>query len=119
MGVAVAGARRLVGRGPEEGDRRRAVAPRVPLARQGVECAVLDAEQPRERHLQPPLDGASMPSAPEPANRSSTRAPGSAVPTMLIHASRTRSAVGRTASPAGALMVRPRQRPATIRTDYV
>src|SRR5690349_23832070 len=60
-----------------------------------------------------------MPSAPEPANRSRTRASGSAVPTMLIHASRTRSAVGRTASPGGALMVRPRQRPATIRTRLV
>src|SRR5687767_10024507 len=34
---------------------------------------------------------------------------------MLIHASRTRSAVGRT-GPLGALMRRPRHRPATIRT---
>ena len=35
--------------------------------------------------------------------------------TMLIHASRTRSSVGRTARPAGALMVRPRHSPATMR----
>src|SRR5689334_4296104 len=34
---------------------------------------------------------------------------------MLIHASRTRSRVGRTARPFGALILRPRQRPATIR----
>src|SRR5436305_10296769 len=34
---------------------------------------------------------------------------------MLIQASRTRSSVGRTARPFGALILRPRQRPATIR----
>jgi hypothetical protein len=35
---------------------------------------------------------------------------------MLIHASRTRSAVGRTWRPTGAEIVLPRQRPATMRT---
>src|SRR5262249_10181056 len=55
------------------------------------------------------------PSAPDPANRSSTRAPGSHGLTMLIHASRTRSPVGRTVSPGGASIRRPRHRPATIR----
>src|SRR6202008_3877310 len=35
---------------------------------------------------------------------------------MLIHASRTRSSVGRTCDPPGALILRPRKRPATMRT---
>src|SRR3981081_1813272 len=35
---------------------------------------------------------------------------------MLIHASRTRSSVGRSCEPTGALIFRPRHRPATIRT---
>src|SRR5262245_52346428 len=64
-----------------------------------------------------PRDSASSPSAPEPANRSRTRAPGNHGPTMLIHASRTRSPVGRTWSPGGAVIRRPRQRPAMMRTS--
>jgi hypothetical protein len=36
---------------------------------------------------------------------------------MLIQASRTRSPVGRTCSPAGAEIRRPRQRPAMMRTS--
>src|SRR2546430_10155543 len=43
------------------------------------------------RSTSAPRDSASRPSAPEPAKRSSTRAPASHGFTMLIHASRTRS----------------------------
>src|SRR5688572_14271102 len=67
--------------------------------------------------LAAPRDSASRPRAPEPAKRSSTRAPGSSGCTMLIHASRARSPVGRTRSSRGALMVRPRHSPAMIRTS--
>ena len=48
-----------------------------------------------------PRDSASMPRAPEPANRSSTRAP-SRSPSTENSASRTRSAVGRVSAPGGA-----------------
>src|SRR5690606_3360875 len=60
-------------------------------------------------------------SAPEPANRSSTRAPrrvsAKRPPSrMLNSASRARSEVGRTSSPSGAVSLAPRCFPATIRT---
>src|SRR6185312_9872255 len=61
-----------------------------------------------------PRDKASRPSAPLPANRSSTRAPSRASPSMLIQASRTRSAVGRTRWSFGVSNRRPRYSPATI-----
>ena len=71
-----------------------------------------------------PRDSASSPSAPLPAKASSTRAPCSGdVPSaandpcsrMLNSASRVRSAVGRTSSPAGASMRRPLCLPPTMR----
>src|SRR6266700_3864839 len=66
--------------------------------------------------LTAPRESASRPSAPEPANRSSTRAPRSGRWRMENHASRTRSPVGRTASPAGVFKRRPLNSPAIIRT---
>src|SRR6266480_3951626 len=66
--------------------------------------------------LTAPRESASRPSAPEPANRSSTRAPRSGRWRMENHASRTRSPVGRTASPDGVLRRRPLKSPAIIRT---
>src|SRR5438105_5702073 len=66
--------------------------------------------------LAAPRDSASKPSAPEPANRSSTRAPLIERCRMENHASRTRSAVGRTLSVAGVLSRRPLNSPAIIRT---
>src|SRR4051794_349780 len=63
-----------------------------------------------------PRDSASSPSAPLPAKRSATRAPSSACPRMLIHASRTRSAVGRTRPSFGTANRRPPKAPATILT---
>src|SRR4051794_17289982 len=71
-----------------------------------------------------PRESASNPSAPDPAKKSTTRAPGMSSCRMLIHASRTRSRVGRTSSPAGASILLPRHFPATMRTwsaarDYV
>src|SRR6185312_10103203 len=62
-----------------------------------------------------PRDKASRPSAPLPANRSRTRAPSRASPNMLIQASRTRSAVGRTRWSFGISNRRPPNCPATIR----
>src|SRR5207237_7872315 len=53
----------------------------------------------------------------EPAYKSSARASGRSSWRMLIHASRTRSRVGLTCEPLGALILRPRQRPATMRTS--
>src|SRR5205823_1134152 len=65
--------------------------------------------------LAAPRDSASKPSAPEPANRSSTRALGIERCRIENHASRTRSAVGRTLSVAGVLRRRPLNSPAIIR----
>jgi hypothetical protein len=64
-----------------------------------------------------PRDRASTPSAPLPANRSTTRAPTTAarLPRALNTASRTRSVVGRVRAPGGATSVRPRAVPATTR----
>ena len=64
-----------------------------------------------------PRDNASMPSAPDPANRSMTSAP-STMPidaSELNIASRTMSVVGRVVSPSGATNRRPRNSPATTR----
>src|SRR3989475_1119326 len=66
--------------------------------------------------LTAPRESASKPSAPEPANRSSTRAPRNGRWRMENHASRTRSPVGRTVSPAGVFKRRPLNSPAMIRT---
>src|SRR5438552_752118 len=63
-----------------------------------------------------PRDNDSRPRAPEPANRSSTRAPGMERCRMLNHASRTRSAVGRVRSPTGVFRRRPLKSPAMMRT---
>ena len=57
------------------------------------------APTPRTSRTRAPRDSASMPSAPEPANRSSTRRP-SMAPRIEKSASRTRSAVGRVPGPA-------------------
>src|SRR6266566_3259461 len=65
--------------------------------------------------LTAPRDSASNPSAPEPANRSSTRAPRIERCRIENHASRTRSAVGRTLSVAGVLRRRPLNSPAMMR----
>ena len=64
--------------------------------------------------LSAPRESASSPSAPEPAKRSSTRAP-STGPIRLNAASRTRSPVGRVARPFGAAIRVPRCVPAMIR----
>src|SRR5690242_67862 len=61
-----------------------------------------------------PRDSASSPRAPDPANRSRTRAPGIEVWRMLNQASRTRPDVGRVLSPAGVFSRRRRNSPATI-----
>ena len=63
--------------------------------------------------LAAPRESASRPSAPEPAKRSSTLAP-STGPIRLNAASRTRSPVGRVASPLGAAIRLPRCVPAMI-----
>src|SRR5688500_2933724 len=65
--------------------------------------------------LAAPRDRASRPRPPAPAHRSSTRAPSGGGPRMLNSASRTRSAVGRVSSPAGACKRRPPRVPAMIR----
>src|SRR3990170_2319521 len=67
-----------------------------------------------------PRDSASSPSAPEPAKRSSTRAPsnstwGAPCSSTLNRAWRTRSEVGRVASPLGASIWVPLNLPATMR----
>ncbi len=75
---------------------------------------------PRGRRARPaprsslPVHSASMPSAPDPANRSSARTPSSG-PSLENNASRTRSDVGRVSRPAGAVSRRPPKRPATTR----
>ncbi len=61
--------------------------------------------------MRAPRDSASMPSAPVPANRSSTRSPSSS-PSIANSASLTRSEVGRVTLPAGARRRRPPRRPA-------
>src|SRR2546423_6628677 len=63
-----------------------------------------------------PRDRASNPRAPEPANRSSTRASGINCCKMLNHASRTRSEVGRTVRPVGVLRRRPLNSPEMMRS---
>src|SRR5438874_15434 len=63
-----------------------------------------------------PRDSASNPRAPDPANRSSTRASGIDCCRMLNQASRTRSDVGRTVRPLGTFRRRPLNSPATIRS---
>src|SRR5690606_8998043 len=71
-----------------------------------------------------PREMASMPSAPEPAKRSSTRAPSRSNPSksawarILNSASRVRLPVGRTTSPSGASMMRPLRVPPTIRMRF-
>ena len=60
-----------------------------------------------------PRESASRPIAPEPANRSSTRAP-STGPDEANAASRTRSPVGRVTTPFGAAIPCPLREPATI-----
>src|SRR4051812_45091773 len=79
-------------------------------------AAMLVADASTKSTTSAPRDNASRPRAPEPENRSSTRAPASHGFTMLIHASRTRSPVGRTRSSDGGSMRRPRHLPATILT---
>src|SRR5690606_20688884 len=69
-----------------------------------------------------PLDSASKPNAPEPANRSITRLPRTpsdqgACSRMLKIACRARSDVGRVASPTGDASVFPRNSPDTMRTQ--
>src|SRR5690606_13593260 len=63
-----------------------------------------------------PRDSASSPSAPLPANRSSTRAPGTAATSQLNSVSRTRSDVGRNPSISATGNLVPRQRPPMTRT---
>ena len=63
-----------------------------------------------------PRERASRPSAPVPANRSRTDASSVLPPRMLKIASRTRSAVGRTACPLGVRSRLPRHFPDTMRT---
>src|SRR5271169_3688536 len=73
-----------------------------------------------------PRDNASRPSAPVPANASSTAAPENGTPStaswpcdrMLNSASRARSLVGLTVEPDGASSRRPRCLPATIRMRH-
>src|SRR4051794_13071606 len=74
----------------------------------GAESTKVAAAAPRE--------SASMPSAPLPANRSSTRASGSRATSTENSASRTRSEVGRVAAPGGATSRRPPHSPAITRT---
>ena len=80
------------------------------LNRQGAQVVIDRADRARgavdERRLAAPRESASIPSAPEPANRSSTRAPSSG-PSSENSASRTRSDVGRVAAPRGAASRRP------------
>ena len=63
-----------------------------------------------------PLETASSPSAPEPANRSRTAAPSRStrLPTALKSASRTRSVVGLVPA-GGTVIVSPRRRPEMMR----
>lgn len=72
-----------------------------------------------KRQCAAPRDNASRPSAPDPANKSSTLRP-SKEPKRLVSienkVSRVRSAVGRVASPFGATSFRPRHSPAMILT---
>src|SRR2546423_14277264 len=63
-----------------------------------------------------PRDSASNPRAPDPANRSSTRASGIDGCRMLNHASRTRSDVGLTLFVVGVLRRRPLNSPAMMRS---
>ena len=69
-----------------------------------------------------PRDSASRPSAPVPANRSSTRRPANSLPRrlarMLNTASRTRSAVGRIDSSRGDSSALPRNFPAMMRIYF-
>jgi hypothetical protein len=92
-------------------DRRRRRAERVDV---GAAARAAGGARSTKVTCAAPRESASRPSAPEPANRSSTRAPGRSCCSALIHASRTRSVVGRVRSPGGAAIVRPRQRPAMI-----
>ncbi len=75
------------------------------------------AEESTNVAVAAPRDSASSPSAPEPANRSSTRASCTKSPRIENSASRTRSEVGRVAVPYGEERRRPPQRPATILTS--
>src|SRR6478672_1937161 len=78
-------------------------------------AAIAAAEESISVASEAPRDNASIPSAPDPANRSRTRAP-STEPRIENSASRTRSPVGRVALPRGATSVRPPNRPAITRT---
>src|SRR5688572_17698444 len=66
-----------------------------------------------------PRDRASSPSAPLPANRSSTRAPALFVISQLNRVSRTRSGVGRISTPSGKRNLRPRCVPPMMRKTRV
>ena len=74
-------------------------------------------------HAAAPRESASRPSAPEPANKSMTRASSSWNPIpwrkILNSDSRVRSEVGRVSRPEGANSLRPLQSPPTMRTGPV
>ena len=71
--------------------------------------AIAAGESSAKRQVAAPRESASKPSAPEPAKRSSTAPPGSG-PRRLKSASRTRSDVGRTSRPLGAVEPAPAER---------
>jgi hypothetical protein len=62
-----------------------------------------------------PRDMASIPSAPVPANRSSTRAPSTRSPSIPNSPSLTRSLLGRVPAPGTVRSLRPPRRPPTTR----
>lgn len=63
-----------------------------------------------------PRERLSSPRLPVPANRSSTRAPSTRLPSDENKASRTRSSIGRVPRPLGAFRILPRCSPAMMRT---
>jgi hypothetical protein len=75
----------------------------------GAACSTRTAEAA-------PRDTASIPSAPVPANRSSTLAPSTRSPSTPNSASLTRSLVGLVSRPGTARSRRPPRRPPTTRT---
>src|SRR5581483_3470232 len=94
---------------------QRTVASRRSLSRFALIVRHASRSSSTKVHEAAPRDSASRPSAPEPANRSSTAAP-STGPTRLNAFSRTRSEVGRVSRPRGAAMRCPFRVPAMIRT---
>ena len=101
--------------------RRASAARRAAISASAPELSRLRRRRrPREERCRrsrggAPRDSASIPRAPEPANRSSTRRP-SMAPRMENSASRTRSAVGRVSVPGGAGAAAP-WAPATIHSS--